>query len=84
VVGQPLAAPISGIAASTDGNGYRLVGRGGGVFAFGDAPFVGSGTGSGLTAPVVGLAPTQTGQGYWLAATNGGHPISAMPPIPGM
>jgi hypothetical protein len=60
------------IAATQTGNGYWLVGADGGVFAFGDAPFVGSAVGQSLASPVVGLAPTQTGSGYWLAEANGG------------
>ncbi len=35
-------APIVGIAATPDGDGYWLVGADGGVFAFGDAHFFGS------------------------------------------
>ena len=37
-----LAHPIVGMAATPDGKGYWLVGKDGGVFAFGDAHFYGS------------------------------------------
>ena len=37
--GQPLSAPVVGMAATPDGKGYWLVGADGGVFAFGNAPF---------------------------------------------
>ncbi len=44
----------------------------GGVFAFGDAAFVGSMGGQHLNAPVVGFAADATGHGYWLVASDGG------------
>jgi hypothetical protein len=39
--GQPLDAPITGIAARPQGDGYWLVARDGGVFSFGAAQFAG-------------------------------------------
>ena len=42
------------------------------VFAFGDAPFLGSTASVVGAQPLVGLAPTPSGHGYWLAATDGG------------
>ena len=54
------------------GQGYRLVASDGGVFSFGDAPFLGSMGGSPLNQPVVGMAATASGQGYWLVARDGG------------
>jgi hypothetical protein len=42
------------------------------VFAFGDAPFLGSTGAFRLAKPVVGLAATPTGRGYWLTASDGG------------
>lgn len=52
--------------------GYWLVAADGGVFAFGDAPFLGSGAELQLQAPLVGITPTFTGRGYWLVAADGG------------
>ena len=53
------------MAATTDGWGYWMVASDGGIFAFGDAPFYGSGTGGSLTAPAVGIAARPGG--YWIA-----------------
>ncbi|MDA8186060.1 MAG: hypothetical protein M0035_16815, partial [Actinomycetota bacterium] len=55
MAGSRLAAPVVGMAATPDGDGYWLVGADGGIFAFGDAPFEGSMAGSQLAAPVVGI-----------------------------
>ena len=52
--------------------GYWLVGGDGGVFAFGDAAFLGSMGGTHLNSPVVGIAAAPYGHGYWLAAADGG------------
>jgi hypothetical protein len=70
--GQPLNAPIVGVASAPDGNGYWLVASDGGVFAFGDATFYGSMGGQHLNTPVVGMTPTSDGKGYWLVASDGG------------
>lgn len=80
VAGQqaPRVAPVSNATANEnlaiaagDGEGYWQVAADGGVFAFGDAQFAGSGVGL-VSAPVVGMAVTATGGGYWLATENGG------------
>ena len=68
--GQPLAAPIIGIAASA--TGYRLAASDGGVFTFQGAGFYGSMGGQHLNAPIVGIASTPDGKGYWLVASDGG------------
>ena len=68
----PSNAPIVGIAATPDGNGYWEVASDGGVFNFGDASFFGSMGGQRLNAGVVGMAATPDGKGYWLAAADGG------------
>ncbi|HEY4411022.1 MAG TPA: hypothetical protein VGO87_14180 [Acidimicrobiia bacterium] len=52
--------------------GYWLVGRDGGIFAFGDAPFQGSTGNIHLNQPIVGMASTPTGNGYWFVAADGG------------
>ncbi len=70
--GKPLNAPVVGIAATPDGNGYWLVAADGGVFAFGDARFYGSMGGRKLTRPIVGITPAPSGNGYWLVAADGG------------
>jgi hypothetical protein len=43
----------------------------GGVFAFGDAGFLGSLGGSPPPSPIVALAPTSTGGGYWMVSRDG-------------
>jgi hypothetical protein len=67
-----LQAPIVGMAATPDGNGYWEVGADGGVFAFGDSGFYGSMGGRPLREPIVGMAATPDGKGYWLVAADGG------------
>jgi Cu/Zn superoxide dismutase len=52
--------------------GYWLLGSDGGIFAFGDAAFLGSVGDRRLNQPVVAMAPTPTGEGYWLTAKDGG------------
>ena len=78
---HPLAAPIVGMAAEPNGNGYWLVAKDGGVFNFGGAKFAGSTYSDGLTglsgahplaAPIVAIIPTPNGGGYWLIAADGG------------
>jgi N-acetylmuramoyl-L-alanine amidase len=67
-----LAAPIVGMAATADGQGYWLVASDGGIFTFGDAGFYGSTGALTLNRPIVGMAATPDGQGYWLVASDGG------------
>jgi 3D (Asp-Asp-Asp) domain-containing protein len=61
-----------GIAATPSGRGYWLAGADGGVFAFGDAPFLGSRSGQPLAAQLTGMAATPSGRGYWLVGADGG------------
>ena len=71
--GQPLDAPIVGMAATPSGQGpHWLAAADGGIFAYGDAVFLGSMGGQHLNEPVVGIAATPIGQGYWLVAADGG------------
>ena len=72
MVGEPLNAPVVGIAGTPSGAGYWLVASDGGVFNFGDAPFLGSTGDLRLNRPIVGMAVTPSGAGYWLAANDGG------------
>ena len=64
---------ILGMARTPSGQGYWLVGRDGGVFAFGDAAFYGSLPGAGINVSnIVAMSPTPTGAGYWLVGSDGG------------
>ena len=63
--------PSSALPATPDGQGYWLIASDGGVFAFGDAGFMGSMGGRHLNAPIVGVADADGG-GYWLVASDGG------------
>ncbi len=70
--GQPLNAPIVGMAATPDNKGYWMVGADGGIFTFGDATYYGSEGGQHLNQPIVGMTATPDGKGYWLVAADGG------------
>src|SRR5262249_56853665 len=63
--------PIVGMAPTPSTNGYWLAARDGGIFAYGDAPFRGSGATEGLQAAVVDIAAPPSGAGYWLAQLDG-------------
>ena len=52
--------------------GSWLVAADGGVFALGDAAFLGSTGALVLNSPMVGMASTPSGNGYWLVAADGG------------
>src|SRR6185503_12510961 len=68
----PLAAPITAIVSTRDGNGYWLIGKDGGVFSFGSARFHGSTQSLGVSTAIVGAAATNEGHGYWLVGSDGG------------
>ena len=51
-----LNQPIVGMAATSDGKGYRLVAADGGIFSFGDATFYGSTGAIHLNRPIVGMS----------------------------
>ena len=70
--GQPLNAPIVGMAATSTGSGYWLAAGDGGIFNYGDAGFFGSRGGQPLNAPIVGMAAKPDNTGYWLVASDGG------------
>ena len=70
--GQPLSAPLVGMAARRQGDGYWAVGRDGGVFSYGAAQFHGSTGDIRLNQPIVTMAATPSGEGYWLMASDGG------------
>ncbi len=61
------------------GDGYWLVASDGGIFAFGDAPFLGSLGALHLNAPIVGAAPRDNGRRYWLARATAASSPSAPP-----
>jgi hypothetical protein len=63
---------VCGRCFSVIGQGYWLVARDGGIFAFGDAKFAGSTADKPLNKPIVGMAPTPSGKGYWQVASDGG------------
>lgn len=64
-------APVVAIVPTADGGGYWMVGRDGGVFTFGDAPFYGS-VGGAASAPIVGMAVDPQTGGYRMATSDGG------------
>jgi hypothetical protein len=71
---QPVSAP--GTVSSTDGSGYDLVGRDGGVFVFPEGQsgrFYGSLPGLGVhVADVTGMVPSPDDRGYFLVGQDGG------------
>ena len=58
------------MASTPSGLGYWLVARDGGIFAFGDARYFGSGAGKGF-GTIVGMASSPDGAGYWMSNTIG-------------
>ena len=77
-----LNGAIVGLAPTPDDRGYWLVGSDGGVFAFGDAHFLGTGTwhrppgtvGADMATPgpTIGIvARRSAAQGYWIFGTTG-------------
>jgi hypothetical protein len=70
--GLALAAPVVDIELTPDGGGYWLFAADGGVFAFGNAPFLGSAASLALQRPIVDAQRTSDGRGYWLLAADGG------------
>ncbi|HUP70744.1 MAG TPA: kelch repeat-containing protein [Acidimicrobiales bacterium] len=76
-LGTPPAVPSprdsgSSTARALGAGGYWLVAGDGGVFAFGDARFLGSTGAIRLNRPIVGMASTPSGSGYRLVGADGG------------
>ena len=67
-----LAGPVTGMAATPDGNGYWLVDAQGAVSSHGSAQGFGSMAGVTLDAPMDHIVATPDGKGYWLVAADGG------------
>lgn len=65
-------SPLLGAVGTPSGTGAWVVARNGGVFAFGDARFLGSMGGTRLNLPMVGMAAAPDGAGYWTVASDGG------------
>jgi len=64
-----LVQPVQAMAATRDGGGYWLVGAGGTVYAFGDAPALGSAPAPAVGSPAViyaAITPTPSDRGFWL------------------
>jgi 3D (Asp-Asp-Asp) domain-containing protein len=70
--GADLNQPAVDLVATPSGAGYWVASADGGVFAYGDARFLGSAGATPLNQPVVGMAATPSGSGYWLVAADGG------------
>ena len=76
--------PLNGIVETSGGKGYWMVASDGGIFAFGNAGFLGS-SGQILPSkpaggnnafipvkPIVSMVATSDGKGYWMVASDGG------------
>ena len=59
------------MTAAPDGLGYWLVGADGGIFAFGSAPFAGSGAGSDAARALGLIVPSGRAATYALVLANG-------------
>lgn len=71
VLGVALTEPGSRLAVTTDGSGYRIAARDGGVFAFGAHFYGGLGAG-GNPSDIIAIESTVADDGYWLADEVGG------------
>jgi hypothetical protein len=64
---------VTGACRVLPGSGYWMVGKDGGVFAFGGAPYLGSLPALGVHVEnIVAIAPTADDCGYWLLGKDGG------------
>ena len=68
------AEPVVGMVPTVGDRGYFLVASDGGVFSFGNAPFLGSLPGDRVTpaAPITGIVAANTDRGYFLVGEDGG------------
>jgi N-acetylmuramoyl-L-alanine amidase len=69
---QDIAVAAPPVALLPHALGYWIVTSDGGVFTFGNAPFLGSVGGQTLNAPIIDAGVTKDGEGYWLQAADGG------------
>ncbi|MCU1464535.1 MAG: Esterase, partial [Actinomycetia bacterium] len=65
--GQHVNRPIAGMASTPTGKGYWFVAADGGIYSFGDAQFLGSGTNRLHAGNATDIAARLDGQGYWIA-----------------
>lgn len=70
--GYELSGVAVAFASTSSGNGDWTATADGGVFAHGDAVFLGSAAALALNKPIVDLEPAPDGRGYWLLAADGG------------
>jgi hypothetical protein len=68
-----LNKPIVGMAATPDGKGYWLVASDGGIFTFGDAPYLGSGVdlNNQEHAPAIGMFSYANASQYLIVLSDG-------------
>ena len=75
--GKAMNAPVVGIGSTPSGNGYWLIGADGGIFTFGDAPYLGPlpkylqkwGVGANYAFKILGITASELpGQAYTIVA----------------
>jgi SpoIID/LytB domain protein len=68
----PVRRPPARVASGSPEGGYWVLGAGGTIYFFGNAPNRGSLAGVHMWSPVVSIASTTDGNGYWLLDSHGG------------